>query len=49
MKYVVPSGVLKDLNLGAYYADNDASRFYVDANNYNTAKDSFVVYVSKSF
>jgi uncharacterized protein (TIGR02001 family) len=49
VKYVVPSGVLKDLNLGAYYADNDASRFYFDANNYNTAKDSFVVYVSKSF
>lgn len=49
VKYVVPSGMLKDVNLGAYYADNDASRFYVDANNYNTAKDSFVVYVSKSF
>lgn len=55
VKYVVPSGMLKDLNLGAYYADNDVKKnaagtsFYVDANNYNTAKDSFVVYVSKSF
>ncbi|MDX1374389.1 MAG: TorF family putative porin [Burkholderiales bacterium] len=49
VKYVVPSGMLKDVNLGAFYTDNDASRFYVDANGYNTAKDAFVVYVSKSF
>ncbi len=49
VKYVVPSGTLKGLNLGAFYTDNDASRFYVDANGYNTAKDAFVVYVSKSF
>jgi len=49
VKYVVPSGMLKDVNLGAYYTDNDASRLYVDGNNYNTGKSAFVVYVSKSF
>jgi uncharacterized protein (TIGR02001 family) len=53
--YTVPSGMVKDLTLGAYYADNNVkdgaagTNFYVDANGYNTAKDSFVVYVSKSF
>lgn len=54
-KYVVPSGMLKDLELGAYYTDTDVKKnsagtsFWVDGNNYDTAKDAFVVYVSKSF
>jgi len=53
--YTVPSGMLTELTIGAYYADNDVKKdstgtsFYVDANGYDTAKDSFVVYVSKSF
>jgi len=50
---------LRDLPLpfpiGAYYTDNNVknnaagTNFCVDANGYNTAKDAFVVYVSKSF
>jgi len=54
-KYVVPTGTLKDLTIGAFYSDNDVKKnpagtsFYVDAHRYNTAKDAFVVYVSKSF
>lgn len=54
-KYVVPSGTLKDLNIGAYYTDNDVKKnaagasWWVDVTGYDTAKSAFVVYVSKSF
>ena len=53
--YSVQSGPLKDLEIGAYYADTDAKKsptgasWWIDATGYDTAKSSFVVYVSKSF
>jgi len=54
-KYVVPSGMLKDLELGAYYTDTDAKKnsagtsFWVDGTGYDTAQSAFVFYASKSF
>lgn len=48
--YTVPEGVLKGLEVGAYYSGNDAkSRFYTDLTNYDTSKDRGVVYVKKTF
>lgn len=56
--YVIPSTVLKGLEVGAYYTDNDVKTssvtglsFYNDltTRQYNTAKSSFVVYVKKTF
>lgn len=48
--YAVPDGVLKGLELGAYYSGNDAkSRFYTDLTGYDTSKDRGVVYVKKTF
>jgi len=48
--YVVPEGVLKGVEFGAYYSGNNAkSRFYTDLTGYNTAKDRGVVYVKKTF
>jgi uncharacterized protein (TIGR02001 family) len=53
--YTVPSGFFKNTELGAYYADNNVkngdagTNFYTTPAGYNTAKDSFVVYVKKTF
>ena len=50
VSYTVPDGVLKNLEVGAYYTGNDAkARFYTDLTGYNTAKDRGVVYVKKTF
>ena len=48
--YTVPEGVVKGLELGAYYTGNDAKqRFYTDLTGYNTAKDRGIFYVKKTF
>ena len=48
--YTVPDGWLKSLEIGAYYTGNNAdTTFYTDLNGYNTAKDTGVVYVKKTF
>ena len=48
--YTVPDGLLKNVEVGAYYTGNDAkARFYTDASGYNTARDRGVVYVKKTF
>jgi uncharacterized protein (TIGR02001 family) len=48
--YTVPDGWLKSLEVGAYYSGNNAnSTFYTDLTGYNTAKDTGVVYVKKTF
>ena len=50
VSYVVPEGVLKGIEVGAYYTGNDAKApFYTDLTGYNTAKDRGVVYVKKTF
>lgn len=50
VSYLVPDGVLKGLEVGAYYSGNDAkSRFYTDLSGYDTTKDRGVVYVKKTF
>jgi uncharacterized protein (TIGR02001 family) len=50
VSYVVPEGVVKGLEIGAYYSGNDAkSRFYTDLTGYDTSKDRGVVYVKKTF
>jgi uncharacterized protein (TIGR02001 family) len=48
--YTVPDGFVKGLEIGAYYTGNTAeSGFYTDLTGYNTAKDTGVVYVKKTF
>jgi uncharacterized protein (TIGR02001 family) len=48
--YTVPEGVLKGLEVGGYYSDNNAkSPFYTDLTGYDTAKSRFVGYVKKTF
>jgi uncharacterized protein (TIGR02001 family) len=48
--YTVPDGLLKSLEIGAYYTGNTANAgFYTDLTGYNTAKDTGVVYVKKTF
>jgi uncharacterized protein (TIGR02001 family) len=48
--YTVPEGVMKGLEIGAYYSGNNAqSTPYTDLTGYNTAKDRGVVYVKKTF
>jgi uncharacterized protein (TIGR02001 family) len=50
VSYTVPDGVVKGLEIGAYYSGNNAeSAFYTDLTGYNTAKDRGVVYVKKTF
>jgi uncharacterized protein (TIGR02001 family) len=50
VSYVVPEGIAKGLELGAYYTDNDAKApFYTDATGYDTSKARGVVYVKKTF
>ena len=50
VSYVVPDGVLKGIEFGAYYTGNNATQaFYTDLTPYNTAKDAGVVYVKKTF
>ncbi|CAG0974867.1 hypothetical protein BURK1_01423 [Burkholderiales bacterium] len=48
--YTIPEGVLKGLEVGAYYSGNDAkSGPYTDLTGYDTSKDRGVVYVKKTF
>ncbi|MEO8487851.1 MAG: TorF family putative porin [Betaproteobacteria bacterium] len=48
--YVIPEGVLKGLEVGAYYSGNDAKSLpYTDLTGYDTSKDRGVVYVKKTF
>jgi uncharacterized protein (TIGR02001 family) len=50
VSYVVPEGVVKGLEIGAYYSGNNATRaFYTDLTGYDTSKDRGVVYVKKTF
>ncbi len=48
--YTVPDGLFKSVEIGAYYTGNTANEgFYTDLTGYNTAKDTGVVYVKKTF
>jgi uncharacterized protein (TIGR02001 family) len=53
--YTVPSGTLKDLQVGIYYTDTDVKKtpagtsFWVDGTAYDTAKPAVVAYVKKTF
>jgi uncharacterized protein (TIGR02001 family) len=48
--YTVPSGVLKNLEVGVYYTDNDANKAsYTDLTGYDTSKSRLVAYVKKTF
>ena len=48
--YAVPEGTLKGFEVGAYYVGNNANKgFYTDLSGHNTAKDTGVVYVKKTF
>jgi uncharacterized protein (TIGR02001 family) len=50
VSYTVPSGMLKNLETGIYYTGNNAEqRFYTDLNGFDTADDTFVLYVKKTF
>jgi hypothetical protein len=50
VSYTVPEGVIKGVEVGAYYTGNDAKkRFYTDLTGYNTAKDRGIFYVKKTF
>jgi uncharacterized protein (TIGR02001 family) len=50
VSYVVPDGLFKNVEVGAYYTDNDAKApFYTDATGYDTSKARGVVYVKKTF
>jgi len=45
----VPSGVLKGLNIGAYYTDTNANDAGYTINGKNIGDSQFVVYVQKFF
>jgi uncharacterized protein (TIGR02001 family) len=48
--WAVPQGVLKGLEVGAYYSGTSSdAAFYVDLTGYDTAKDTGVFYVKKTF
>jgi uncharacterized protein (TIGR02001 family) len=54
--YTVPSGMLKNLEVGLYYTDTNVknssvtgTNFYTDLTGLNTADDAFVLYVKKTF
>jgi uncharacterized protein (TIGR02001 family) len=48
--YTVPDGLFKNVEIGAYYIGSTGNKaFYTDATGYNTAKDTGVVYVKKTF
>ena len=50
VSYVVPDGLFKSVEIGAYYTGNTADQaFYTDLTGYNTAKDAGIVYVKKTF
>ncbi len=47
--YTLPDGLLKGLEIGAYYSGNNAqSAAYTDLTGYNTAKNTGVVYFKKT-
>ena len=48
--YTVPDGVLKGIEVGAYYTGTTAKKsFYTDLTGYDTGKDRGVFYVKKTF
>ncbi|MBL0142065.1 MAG: hypothetical protein IPP91_08285 [Betaproteobacteria bacterium] len=48
--YVIPEGFMKSVEVGAYYTGNNAEEgFYTDLTGYNTAKNTGVVYIKKTF
>jgi uncharacterized protein (TIGR02001 family) len=48
--YTIPDGVMKGLEVGAYYTGNNAKSLpYTDLTNYDTSKDRGVLYVKKTF
>ena len=48
--YTVPDGLFKNVEVGAYYSGNNAnSAAYTDTTGYNTAKDTVVAYIKKTF
>ena len=50
LAYVVPDGVMKGYEVGAYYSGTNAEKsFYTDLNGYDTGKDRGVIYLKKSF
>ena len=50
LAYVIPDGMLKGAEIGAYYSGNNAKEgFYTDLTGYNTAKDRGVIYLKKTF
>jgi len=50
VSYTFQDTFVKGLEVGAYYTGNNAnSAFYTDLTGYNTAKDTGVVYVKKTF
>jgi uncharacterized protein (TIGR02001 family) len=50
VSYVFPEGVVKGLEIGAYYTGNDAKQpFYTDLTGYDTSKDRGVIYMKKTF
>ena len=50
LSYLVPEGLFKGVEIGAYYTGNTAEQaFYTDLTGYNTAKDAGIVYVKKTF
>jgi uncharacterized protein (TIGR02001 family) len=50
VSYVVPDGLFKSIELGAYYSGTNAkSAFYTDLTGLDTSRDRGVVYVKKTF
>ena len=50
VSYTFADGLVKGLEIGAYYSGNNAkARFYTDLTGYDTTKDRGVVYVKKTF
>ena len=50
VSYVVPDGLAKGIELGAYYTANNATRpFYTDLTGYDTSKTRVIGYVKKTF
>jgi uncharacterized protein (TIGR02001 family) len=48
--WAVPSGPLKDLEIGAYYSgSSSSSTFYTDLTGYDTVRDAGVVYVKMTY
>lgn len=50
LAYTIPDGFMKGVEIGAYYAGNNAEKaFYTDLTGYDTSKDRGVIYLKKNF